>query len=416
MRRALSVALLVAVVGGCAGDPEDGVGTTGGEPSMVTTAIPETTGPVLVTDPPVSTPDTSVAPGTEPPTTGTAIGDLELALEPFSEGFTQPVLLVQPTGDGRRFVVDQDGVVWAVDGEEPTIFLDIRDRVLFQGEQGLLGLAFPPDHAATGRFYVNYTGRSGQTLVSEFSAAGGVPADPSGERIVLEIFQPAANHNGGMIDFGPDGYLWIGMGDGGAGDDRFGHGQNESTLLGTMLRIDPAADGDAAYTVPDDNPGFAAPEVWAIGLRNPWRWSFDGDDLWIADVGQGAWEEINQVSATGGGGANFGWPLFEGDECYLSDCDDAGLTFPVHVYSHGDGCSITGGYVYRGDTIPALGGHYFFGDYCGGWVRSIAPGGAVTEWLPPGSVSGLSGFGVDAAGDLYVTSTDGPVYRLVESG
>ena len=393
--------------------------TTGGEPSIVTTVVTDTTGPVLVTDPPVPTTATSVAPQTEPPTTepGTAIGDLELALEPFSEGFTQPVLVVQPTGDERRFVVDQDGLVWAVDGDEPAVYLDIRDRVRFQGEQGLLGLAFPPDHADTGLFYVNYTAGSGATRVSEFTTGdGGDPADPGGERIVLEIPQPAGNHNGGMIDFGPDGYLWIGMGDGGGSDDQFGNGQDESTLLGTMLRIDPAADGDAAYTVPDDNPGFAASEVWAIGLRNPWRWSFDGDDLWIADVGQGDQEEINKVSVTGGGGANFGWPLFEGDQCYLSDCDDAGLTFPVHAYTHGDGCSITGGYVYRGDAVPALDGHYFFGDYCGGWVRSIAPDGAVTEWLPPGSVSGLSGFGFDAAGDLYVTSTDGPVYRLVESG
>ncbi len=417
MRRVIALAVVVVAVGACVNEDSGAeVTTTRGLPVIVTT----TTSPTLVVDPPLTS-TTSEAPETPEATTttlgGTPIEDLELALEPFATGFTQPVLLVSAPGDDRRFVIDQDGIVWVADGGEPAVFLDIRDRVLFRGEQGLLGLAFPPDHDATGLFYVNYTAvGAGATRISEFSSGGGGPADSSGERIVLEVDQPASNHNGGMIAFGPDGYLWIGMGDGGGADDRFGNGQDDSTLLGTMLRIDPAAAGGAAYTVPEDNPGFAAPETWAIGLRNPWRWAFDGGDLWIADVGQGAWEEINRLDASADSGSNLGWPLFEGEECYLSDCDADGLTFPVHVYSHADGCSVTGGFVYRGDAIGALRGHFLFGDYCTGWVRSVSPDGAVTEWLPPGSVVGLTGFGIDSTGEMYVTSGDGTVYRIVEHG
>ena len=298
-------------------------------------------------------------------------------------------------------------MIWVIDEGEPETFLDLRDRVSFGGEQGLLGLAFPPDYATSGVLYVNYTADDGSTRVSEF-----VGGDAASERIVLEVAQPAANHNGGMLAFGPDGYLWIGMGDGGSRDDRFGNGQDATSLLGGLVRIDPTGN---PYTIPADNPsGELAAELWAIGLRNPWRFSFDGTDLWIGDVGQDRWEEIDRIDVSAGGGVNFGWPLFEASHCYLSDdCDGAGLTAPVFEYEHADGCSVTGGYVYRGDAMPELDGHYLFGDFCSGWVWGIAPDGEVVEWLPRQSVPGLSSFGIDAAGEVYVTSTEGALYRVV---
>jgi glucose/arabinose dehydrogenase len=326
------------------------------------------------------------------------------------EGLEQPVLALAPPGSRRLYVVDQVGRIVTEGGE---VVLDIADRVLFQGEQGLLGLAFPDNFATTGRLIVNYIDLSGDTRVSEFTAG-----DPDSERLIIAMDQPAANHNGGMIAFGPDGNLWIGMGDGGGAGDDFGNGQNAASLLGGMLRID--LDGDP-YAIPADNPGLDgwAEEKWAIGLRNPWRWAFDGDDLWIADVGQGSWEEINVVDVGDrdtGDGLNFGWPVLEGTHCFANDpCEDTGMVVPVAEYSHGDGCSVTGGFVYRGAAMPGLDGHYFYGDYCGGWIRSLVRRGGgfeETQWFPPGTVAGLTGFGVDGAGELHVTSVDGSVYRI----
>ena len=277
-----------------------------------------------------------------------------------------------------------------------------------------LGLAFPGDHAESGVFYVNYVGRSNsgaETRVASF-LVDGAAGDADSETVLLRVGQPASNHNGGMIEFGPDGYLWVGMGDGGARDDRFGHGQAPGTLLASMLRLDVTADG---YEIPPGNPGLSddayAPEVWAIGLRNPWRFSFDGDDVWIGDVGQGSVEEINQVD-TSIPAINYGWPLFEGTACYLSGCDDAGLTPPVTEYRHSEGCSVTGGVVYRGEAIPELDGHYLFGDFCGGWVRSFGPSGETREWFGSGSVGGLASFGTDGSGEVYVVSTNGDIFRI----
>ncbi|MEA3502112.1 MAG: PQQ-dependent sugar dehydrogenase, partial [Actinomycetota bacterium] len=302
--------------------------------------------------------------------------------------------------------------IWAITaGDEPEVFLDLRDRVRFNGEQGLLGLAFHPQHED--RLYVNYTGSDGRTIVSEFTIdADTRTADATTERMVLEISQPASNHNGGMIAFGPDGSLWIGMGDGGAADDKFGNGQRDDTLLGAMLRIEVGPDV-IPYGVAEDY-GFAAAEVWAIGLRNPWRFSFDGDDLWIADVGQGDVEEINRVSADHRG-LNFGWPIYEGTECFAGPCDSAGLVPPHHEYRHDEGCSITGGYVYRGSAIPQLDGHYFFSDWCSGFIRSIASDGSVYDWTDgTGTVPSVSSFGRDDAGEIYVVSAAGTVYRIIE--
>ncbi len=425
-RRIIVVAAVALVVVGCAG----GDGAPSPTITPTTTPSPDSSGSDSPTSgAPAAT--TSTLPGTTlagsttlPPSTTTATTEpVEgIDLELVADGFDQPVLITAAPGDRRLFVVDQPGRVWVLDGGDPEIFLDITDRVVFGGEQGLLGLAFPPDYTEDGRFFVDYVanGDAGdETRISSFDTAGGV-ADPASEQILLTVPQPAGNHNGGMIGFGPDGYLWVAMGDGGGSDDAFDQGQDATTLLGAMLRIAP--DGDGGYTIPDDNP-FAdgsggAPEVWAFGLRNPWRFAFDGDELWIGDVGQGRSEEVDVLDVTTDAGANLGWPRFEGFDCHLSaDCADEDLTPPVFAYGHDEGCSITGGAVYRGEALAGLAGHYFFGDFCGGWVRSlVVTDGSVVEtheWLPPDAVAGLTSFGVDDAGELYIATTGGSVHRLV---
>ena len=388
-------------------------------PATTSTAGPETTtttepeGPASTTTTVGSESTTTVAP--ESTATTLPIGDTTLALEAVAEGFEQPVFFT--SSRGRDYVVDQPGRIWVlVDGGDHVVVLDIRDRVSFGGEQGLLGLAFHPEHADL--LYVNYTRGDGTTVVSEFTMNGEPPiADSATERVILEVPQPAGNHNGGMIAFGPQGDLWIGMGDGGASDDRFGNGQRDDTLLGAMLRIrvDPAF---VPYDVVEGL-GFTAPEIWAIGLRNPWRFSFDGDEIWIGDVGQGDIEEIDSES-TEDRGLNLGWPIYEGTACFAGPCDgvDASgrvLRVPIYEYSHDEGCSVTGGYVYRGAAIPQLDGHYFFSDWCSGFLRSIAPDGVVHDWSEgTGTVAQVSSFGRDEAGEVYVVSAAGTVYRIVE--
>ncbi len=365
-RRLAGLAVLIVVLGGCSAAPEADPSTTA--VAAVTTSTEAPAAAVTTTLPPSTTaaPGTTSVPSTTSTTRPPPPSPGDLVLVPVVDGLEQPVLALAPPGSRRLYVVDQVGRIVTAGGE---VVLDIADRVLFQGEQGLLGLAFPDDFATTGRLIVNYIDLSGDTKVSEFTVG-----DPDSERLIIGMDQPAANHNGGMIAFGPDGNLWIGMGDGGGAGDDFGNGQNAASLLGGMLRID--LDGDP-YAIPDDNPGLDGwlAEKWAIGLRNPWRWAFDGDDLWIADVGQGSWEEVNVVDVGDSGrGLNFGWPVLEGTHCYANvPCDDAGTVVPVAEYSHSDGCSVTGGFVYRGSAIPGLDGHYFFGDYCGGWVRSLVP-------------------------------------------
>jgi glucose/arabinose dehydrogenase len=402
----------VAACGDDADSPPTTAPTTTVPAASPTTISPSSTTEASTTATPSST--TSAPTTTASPTTTSLVplGELELTLTVVADGFGQPVFVTSPPGDDRLFVVDQPGRIWVIADGDPELFLDIRDRVVFGGEQGLLGLAFPPDYVSSGRFYVDYVGSGPATRISEFTAdADG--ADPASERVLLTIEQPASNHNGGMIAFGPDDLLWIGMGDGGGSNDRFGNGQDPSTLLGTLLRIDPAGD---PYTIPAGNPGGGfAPEVVSFGLRNPWRFSFDDSQLWIADVGQNEWEEIDAVSVDTAIGGNFGWPLYEGATCYLADdCASEDLISPVYVYSHSEGCSVTGGYVYRGAAIPELNGHYLFGDYCSGWIRGLAPGGVdePIEWFPADSVPGLTSFGVDAAGELYVTAAGGTVYRI----
>lgn len=355
-----------------------------------------------------------------PPPPRPSPSSVRLQLRQVATGLTRPLFVDAPAGDSRVFIVEQPGRIRILSGGTllPEPFLDISDLVSSGGERGLLGLAFHPDYAANGRFYVDYTDLAGDTRIGEYRVgADPARAERAGGRVIITVDQPAANHNGGMLAFGPDGYLYIGLGDGGGGGDPYRNGQQPGTLLGSILRID--VDGGTPYAVPPDNPfvaGGGAPEVWTFGLRNPWRFSFDGRRLYIGDVGQGSWEEID-VLATGG--VNLGWSIMEGTHCYnpASGCDRSGLVLPVLEYGHGEGCSVTGGYVYRGSAIPELDGHYFYGDFCSGWVRSFryAGDGIADRWdwsADLGTIPSLTSFGTDGAGELYVTSATGTVYRI----
>ncbi|HEY7563824.1 MAG TPA: PQQ-dependent sugar dehydrogenase [Acidimicrobiia bacterium] len=332
---------------------------------------------------------------------------VRLAAVEVASGFEQPVFLVSPPGDSRLFVVDQPGRIWIVAGGATlaTPFLDIRDLVRFSGEQGLLGLAFHPQYASNGRFFVNYIDNAGDTRIIEYRASSSPDvADAGSARELLFINQPASNHNGGWMAFGPDGVLYIAQGDGGGGNDQFGNGQNPNSLLGSILRMD----------VNQPTPGA---EIWVKGVRNPWRNAFDGNNLYVADVGQGAIEEISVIT-TASAGANLGWPILEGTRCLNAPtCNSAGFVAPVHEYTHSDGCSITGGYVYRGAAIPEITGRYFFSDYCSGWVRSFRYEGGtavdVHEYTELGSLGSVTSFGVDSAGEIYVTVAEGQLLKLV---
>ena len=345
-----------------------------------------------------------------------------LALERVASGLADPLYVTAPAGDARLFVVEQPGRIRIVKGGLllPTPFLDLTDRVRAGGEQGLLSIAFHPRYATNGLLYVNYTNRRGDTRVERYSVSRDPDrADAASAKLVIMIEQPFANHNGGLVIFGPDSMLYIGMGDGGSGGDPYGHGQNRATLLGKMLRLD--VDRGDPYAVPRDNPfvGRAGMrgEIWAYGLRNPWRFCFDPPTglLYIADVGQNLWEEID-VAGAARAGLDYGWNVMEGDHCYRSrDCDQTGRVAPAVEYHHDDGCSVTGGFVYRGRRMLDLVGHYFYADYCRGWIRSFKyEGGRVTahrEWrgVEPGQVTS---FGQDSAGELYVCASDGTVHRL----
>ena len=352
----------------------------------------------------------------------------DVGLDPVVEGLAEPVFVTN-AGDERLFVVERGGTIQVVAGEQVGAgpFLDITDRVgSGNSEQGLLGLAFPSDHSVSGLFYVYYTDLDGNTVVSRFSLADDPNlADPASEQVILTQEQPAPNHNGGMIAFGPDNYLYIGLGDGGGQGDPDGNGQSLDTWLGKILRIevDPVYTDGAPYVVPDDNPYVgdeaAEPEIWASGLRNPWRFSFDRDtgDLWIADVGQNEYEEINVIGAADGG-ANFGWNEVEGPDCYLApDCDASDFVEPVFTYTHssGAGCSVTGGYVSRGEEFANLQGVYVFADYCTGllWGGESDGNGDYAFSDPIETGLNVSSFGEGADGTLYVVDLNGGVYELV---
>jgi len=354
----------------------------------------------------------------------------EVKLVLFESGFELPVYLANAgDGSGRVFVVEKAGLIKVIKNgkvsEEP--FLDIVRKVGSKGsEQGLFSVAFHPRYEENGRFFVNYTDLGGDTVVSEFKLSSDPDrGDPASERVLLRIDQPASNHNGGQIQFGPDGYLYIGTGDGGSAGDPWGNAQNLSVLLGKMLRID--VDRGEPYGIPRDNPfrgvSGARPEIWSYGWRNPWRFSFDPEteDMYIADVGQNKWEEVDFQSAGSKGGEDYGWNLFEGSYEYKlpKGYDTSGISFPVAEYNRGEGCSVTGGYVYRGKRSPGLNGTYFFSDYCSGrlWGLRKKPDGSWewAEFLKTGL--SVSSFGEDEAGEVYIIDFGkGGIYRIAEAG
>ena len=335
-----------------------------------------------------------------------------------------------PDGSGRLFVGTKEGRIWVLDGRSvrPDPLLDIRKLVSSGGEQGLLGVAVHPDFPSDPRVFVDYTDTGGNTVVSSFRLSGSSPErlDPTSEQWILRVNQPYANHNGGAIAFGPDGMLYVSLGDGGSGGDPEGNGQRLDTLLGKVLRLDinVPAGNSATYRIPLDNPfvGRAGvrEEIWLLGLRNPWRMSFDRvtGDLWIGDVGQGDWEEID-VARAGIGGTNFGWNVAEGNHCFKPsrNCRTTGLTLPVTEYGHNLGCTVIGGTVYRGTVQTPLLGGYLFADYCSGraWAVAADGNGPVKPVRVGTFGSGIVAFGEDEAGEIYVANLDGTVSRVVAS-
>jgi glucose/arabinose dehydrogenase len=372
------------------------------------------------------------AAGSATPTTGSDAfdpGSVALEVEAVVDGLDQPIDVASPgDGSGRVFVVEQAGRIRTIaDGRlvsDP--FLDIRGRISSGGERGLLGLAFHPEFPADPRLFVNYTDRDGDTVVAEYQLDGtGDAADPQSERVLIQIDQPYPNHNGGAVVFGPDGMLYVSTGDGGSGGDPHGNGQRLDTLLGKILRID--VDGTpedgSAYRIPDDNPFLemadARPEIWFTGLRNPWRMRFDGatGDLWIGDVGQGAWEEID-VARAGEGGLNFGWNRLEGFECFepRSGCNETGFTPPVAAYGHDFGCAVIGGVVVRDPDQPLLDGGYVFSDSCSGilWVLDAGDTDRQEPTIVAESNRSISSIELDEDGTVLATDRgSGELVRIL---
>ncbi len=361
-------------------------------------------------------------------------------LEKVVDGLQKPIVLTSPPGDPRLFIIEMEGRIRIVgDGELlPTPFLDLSSQLETDGLfQGLLGLTFHPDYATNGYFFVNYTIPGLRTRISRFEVSADPDiADPGTESVLLTVDQPGYDHNGGYLAFGPnDGYLYVSLGDGGYGSDFHESGQDPSRLLGKILRID--VDVPTGYAIPPDNPFVGVPgyreEIWTIGIRSPWGMSFDREthDLWLADVGLDRYEEVNFQPAASPGGLNYGWSMKEADACYIppTDCDDPTFTPPVYSYAHGPGCSVNGGFVYRGSEVPELYGCYFFSDWCTSEIWTFKyDGSTLTELTnrsvelgpPPGDdFTFLVGFGEDASGELYAidwhwTGTNlGQIFKIV---
>lgn len=424
--------LLVAAVGVCGFLAGCSVGSN--RPELATLASPAPTTPIVAPTAAPADPTPGGAPSPTPTPEAPAsrtdpvdLSTLGFALAPIADGFERPTHITHANDNsGRLFVVEQAGLIWSIrDGQRaPQPFLDIRDRVESSGnEQGLLSVAFHPRFAENRQFFVNYTNRDGDTVVARYRAsADGDSADVDSAKTLLTIDQPAANHNGGMIAFGPDGYLYIGMGDGGRADDPWDNAQNRSVLLGKLLRI--VVDDASPYAIPANNPFVeqtdSRSEIWAYGLRNPWRFSFDRatGDLYIADVGQNRYEEIHVQSATSNGGENYGWNIMEGDACFnpSSNCNRDDLEMPVAVYSHAaGGCSITGGHVYRGGAFPSINGVYFYADYCSGYIWALRHiDGKWENVRVMETRMNITSFGEDEAGEIYlVDQASGAAYQLV---
>lgn len=420
MRRPLLIATLglALALASCTSD-EPGTDPTAEPTTVPTSPEPTSSTPSSpATDPPSATP--------EPEPSAIALAEVTLAYEVWAEGFAAPVLALPRPGTDDVWVVEQGGRIVAVaPGGDQAEVADLSDLVDAGGERGLLGLAFAPDHEATGDFVVHYsaTATGGDTRIERWSVDGDGAERGS---IVLEVEQPAGNHNGGMIQFGPDGMLYIALGDGGAANDRFGNGQRADTLLGTMLRLDLA---EEPYAIPSDNPfvggstpdgAAAAPEVWAYGLRNPWRTWIDGEVLYIGDVGQGQIEEVDVIGLDQAG-VNFGWPILEGTRCFQqSGCSADGTVLPVTEYDHSGGaCSITGGVVGDGPAAPDVAGVYFYSDFCAGFLRAIrVEDGAVVDERDftdqVGVPSQVLSFGLDQEGNVLVLTLDGSIRRIVQ--
>lgn len=408
--RTVAVGALLLLAAAACGD--------GGAERMATPTATDEASPArpAPTSPSAASPS---AGGATPSPADADLGTVGLSLEEFGSGFEQPVAAL-PDRDAGLLVLELPGRLQLVRDGRVRTYLDITDRVTTGGERGLLGAAFPP-HPGDDRILVHYSGVDGRTTLSRFATTAD-GADPASEEVLLTVEQPASNHNGGQILFGPDGYLYLGLGDGGAADDRFGNGQRPDTLLGTVLRLDVA--GEEGYAIPPDNP-FAdgrdgAPEVWAYGLRNPYRLDFGAGRLFIADVGQNQIEEINAAPADAAG-RNYGWPLLEGPVCFAEpDCDPSGTTLPVTSYRHEDtgGCAVIGGGVYGGEAIPGLLDWYVYSDLCTGFLRAVRvrPDGTAEEadlTDRTGEVARILGFGTDPAGELLLTLADGRLLRLV---
>lgn len=384
------------------------------------------TTPTAVAQPqPTSTPVAEPSPPTETVTLP-LLDALTLSLTPVGAGFRKPTFLTHAgDGSGRLFIVEQPGQIRIIQNGNilPTPFLEITDRIKIESsEQGLLSVAFHPNFANNGYFFVNYTNTTGDTVIARYQIADNPDvADPHTEKILLTIGQPYPNHNGGQLVFGPDGYLYVGMGDGGSAADPHNNGQRLDTLLGKILRLD--VDNADPYGAPQDNPfvnlADTRPEIWSYGWRNPWRISFDSatGDMYVADVGQNKYEEVHVEMAGTPGGQNYGWRLMEGLHCFdPADCDPASLPveLPVTEYDHAQGCSITGGYVYRGSNYPELTGTYLYGDYCSGLVwglRREADGGWSNAQMLASNAN-ISSFGQDEQGEIYLVAHQGDIYRV----
>ncbi|HEY5423962.1 MAG TPA: PQQ-dependent sugar dehydrogenase, partial [Ilumatobacteraceae bacterium] len=365
-----------------------------------------------------STPATTGATSAAP-ISGAPLGDPVVALTEV-DGFNQPVEVAFRPTDGLTYVVEQDGlIVMLTNGQAGEFALRMTELTGADGERGLLGLAISKDGSLA---YVDYTNNDGNTRIDEYAVNADGTFDTSTRREVLGFDQPYPNHNGGDIDFGPDGMLYIGTGDGGSGGDPDRRALNMSEWLGKILRIDPHASGNAGYTVPPDNPFVgvdgARPEIWSFGLRNPWRFSFDRStgDLWIADVGQNQWEEVDVGWAADGGGKglNFGWSAMEGNHRFNDDQSTDGVTAPIHEYEHlGNDCSISGSALYRGSAIPALVGYYVFADYCSGQIRALQIADrAEVKQVALGTVPAVTAISEGPDGELFVVSGNGQIYTV----